>query len=196
MPTAEIVTIGTELLLGITQDTNTQFLAEKLNKLGVDLFRTTTIGDNSHRISQAIQEAFNRADIVITSGGLGPTIDDPTREAVANAFQETLVFHPELWEGIRSRFEKMGRLMTENNRRQAFIPQSARAIENEVGTAPAFMLENGNKILICLPGVPAELEYIFQTAIAPLLIQKYHLHQIIFSRLSTPVGLGNPKWMR
>lgn len=193
MPTAEIIAIGTELLLGITQDTNTRFLAQELNRLGVDLFRTTIIGDNCSRISQAIQEAFQRADLVITCGGLGPTIDDPTREAAANAFNEELVFYPQLWQSIQERFNKMGRAATENNKRQAYIPKNAEIIENPVGTAPSFSIERGDHLLICLPGVPAEMIFLFQKAVIPLIKRKYPLHQIIFSKTVRTSGLGESR---
>lgn len=193
MPTAEIIAIGTELLLGITQDTNTRFLAQELNRLGVDLFRTTIIGDNCSRITQSIQEALQRADLVITCGGLGPTIDDPTREAAANAFNQELVFQPHLWQIIQARFIKIGRTPTDNNKRQAFIPKNAEIIENPVGTAPAFSIEKGDHLLVCLPGVPAELEFIFNIAVKPLIIQKYNLHQIIYSKLVRTCGLGESR---
>jgi len=140
MPTAEIIAIGTELLLGETADTNTRFIARTLRGLGVDLFRTSTIGDNAGRIAQAIREALARAEIVITTGGLGPTVDDPTRQAVAQAVGVELEFRPELWEQITARVARYGRTPTENQKRQAYIPKGAISIENPVGTAPAFIV--------------------------------------------------------
>ncbi len=136
MPTAEIITIGTELLLGEIVDTNSQFLARQLRDVGIDLFRITTVGDNVGRIAKAIQQALKRCDIVLTTGGLGPTVDDPTRDAVAQALGVPTEYHPELWSQIRDRFKRFGRIPTENNRRQAYIPQGAIPIENPVGTAP------------------------------------------------------------
>ena len=103
MPSAEIITIGTELLLGETVDTNTRFIARALRGLGVDLFRTISIGDNAERIAQAIRESMARAEIVLTTGGLGPTVDDPTRQAVAQAVGVEVEYHPELWEQITAR---------------------------------------------------------------------------------------------
>ena len=141
MPTAEIITIGTELLLGETADTNTRFIAQTLRGLGLDLFRTQTVGDNTGRIAEAVETALQRADIVITTGGLGPTVDDPTRQAIADATGTTLEFHPELWEQIVARIARYGRTPTENQKRQAFIPKGAIIIENPVGTAPAFIVE-------------------------------------------------------
>ena len=174
MPSAEIIAIGTELLLGSILDTNSQYLAKELNRAGIDLFRWTIVGDNPQRIKQTILEAYSRTDIIITTGGLGPTIDDPTREAAALAWGVSLEFHPKLWLQIVDRFDKYGRYPTENNRRQAYIPKGAQPIENPVGTAPAFYLERDRKTLICLPGVPAEMKYLFQKSVMPMLIGNYH----------------------
>src|SRR5512136_1882998 len=117
MPTAEIITIGTELLLGETSDTNTRFIARELRALGVDLFRTQTIGDNLDRIAGCVKESLKRADIVITTGGLGPTVDDPTRQAIASATHRDLEFIPDLWEQITARLVRFGRSPTENQKR-------------------------------------------------------------------------------
>ena len=141
MPSAEIIAIGTELLLGETTDTNTRFIACALRGLGVNLFRATTVGDNAERIAQAIRESMARAEIVITTGGLGPTVDDPTRQAVAQAVGVELVYQPKLWKQITARIARYGRIPTENQKRQAYIPKGAIAIENPVGTAPAFIVE-------------------------------------------------------
>ena len=119
MPTAEIIAIGTELLLGETTDTNTRFIARVLRGLGIDLFRAQTIGDNTERIAEAVRQALERADIVITTGGLGPTVDDPTRQAIAESVDAPLEFHPELWEQITARISRYGRSPTENQKRHA-----------------------------------------------------------------------------
>lgn len=190
MATAEIVAIGTELLLGEIQDTNTQFLARRLRDAGIDLYRTTIVGDNEMRIAAAVQEAMSRADIVITSGGLGPTVDDPTRQAVARALNVDLEFRPELWAQIQDRFRRFNRQATENNRRQAYIPAGATAIENPVGTAPAFFSTRGEKIIICLPGVPRELEYLVDQVVFPLLIEKYSLKETIRAYVLHTAGVG------
>ena len=134
MASSEIIAIGSELLLGETQDTNTAFLLRKLREIGVDIYRTQIIGDNVQRIANAIHESLSRVDIVITTGGLGPTIDDPTREAVAKAFDEDLVYHEALWDEIKVYFTNHDRQPTENNRRQAYLPASAQVIHNEIGT--------------------------------------------------------------
>ena len=158
MPTAEIIALGTELLLGEIQDTNTRYIARHLRDTGIDLFRTAIIGDNAERIAQALREALTRAQIIITTGGLGPTVDDPTRQAVALAVNVPLEYRPELWGQIQARFERFGRQATENNKRQAYIPQGSIPVENLVGTAPAFITETGGSVIISLPGVPREME--------------------------------------
>ncbi len=190
MPSAEIITIGTELLLGEIVDTNSRFLAKSLRNAGIDLFRITTVGDNVARIAQAIRQSLNRCDIVLTTGGLGPTVDDPTRDAVAEAVGVSSVFQPELWEQIKDRFQKLGRLPTDNNRRQAYIPAGATSIENPVGTAPIFVFEHGSKLIIALPGVPSEMSYLMDHAVLPLLRQRFDLHEVIRTRILHTVGVG------
>lgn len=190
MPSIEIIAIGTELLLGEIQDTNTRYLARSAMDAGIDLYRATLIGDNPQRIAGAIQEALNRADIIITTGGLGPTVDDPTRLAVAMAAGTELEFRPELWEQITSRFLRYGRTATENNRRQAYIPKGSVGIENPVGTAPAFYMEFGKRIVISLPGVPREMEYLYTHAVLPLLQEKFQLNQTIVAKVLHVSGLG------
>jgi nicotinamide-nucleotide amidase len=190
MPSAEIITIGTEILLGEIIDTNAPYIARKLRDLGIDLYRKSSVGDNAQRISLAIQQALERSDIVITTGGLGPTVDDPTRQAVALAVGVTTEFHPELWEQILARFRRFGRPPTDNNRRQAYLPSGALAVENPVGTAPAFIVEKSEKAIIALPGVPREMEYLMEHSIIPYLRQHFQLKGIIKARLLHTVGAG------
>ena len=201
MTTAEIITIGTELLLGETADTNTRFIARALRALGVDLFRAQTVGDNTARIAEAVREAAARADIVITTGGLGPTVDDPTRQAIAEACEAPLEFHPELWEQITARIARYGRLPTENQKRQAYIPRGAIVIENPVGTAPAFIVDfpplpslgegrGVRAVIISLPGVPREMETLLAGAVVPFLQERFGLHELILVRTLHASGLG------
>jgi nicotinamide-nucleotide amidase len=195
MPSAEIITIGTEILLGEILDSNARYLARQLRDTGIDLYRTTTVGDNAQRIAQAIQQALERCEIIITTGGLGPTVDDPTREAIALALAIPTEFRPELWEQIQSRFKRYGRQPTDNNKRQAYIPQGALPVENPVGTAPAFIVEKGagelrSQVIISLPGVPSEMEYLFENAILPYLREHYSLSGIIKARLIHTAGVG------
>ncbi len=190
MPTAEIITIGTELLLGEIVDTNTQFIARLLSDNGIDLYRSLTVGDNVHRIAGMIREAKDRCDIVITTGGLGPTIDDPTREAMAKAFNQELIYQEALWEQIQERFAKFKHKPTENNRRQAYIPSKATPITNPVGTAPAFLVEEDGKLVISLPGVPKEMEFLMHNEVIPRLHQKYRLTSRIFTKIIHTSGIG------
>jgi nicotinamide-nucleotide amidase len=201
MPTAEIITIGTELLLGETADTNTRFIARVLRGLGIDLFRTQTIGDNAVRIAETIRQALERADIVITTGGLGPTVDDPTRQAIADSVGAILEFHPELWEQITARIASYGRKPTENQKRQAYIPRNAIVIENPVGTAPAFIVEvppllAGDEsgvnqgVIVSLPGVPREMETLLNDAVVPYLQKHYDLQAVLKIHTLHISGLG------
>jgi competence/damage-inducible protein CinA-like protein len=190
MPSAEIITIGTEILLGEILDTNAQYIARALRDLGIDLYRKTTVGDNQKRIAQVLQQAMERCDIIITTGGLGPTVDDPTREAVALAAGLEVEFRPELWEQIQARFRRFGRNPTENNKRQAYIPKGARAIENPVGTAPAFVVEAGGAAIIALPGVPREMEHLMENFVLPYLREQFDLDSIIKSRILHTSGVG------
>jgi nicotinamide-nucleotide amidase len=187
---AEIITIGTEILLGEIIDTNTRTLARTLRDIGLDIYRTSTVGDNASRIAQSVQESVRRASAVITTGGLGPTIDDTTREGVAMAFGVETEFVPELWEQIQERFSAFGRKPTENNRRQAYIPQGAHPIENPVGTAPAFIMESESSCVIALPGVPAEMIFLLENDVVPYLRKRLKLHGTIKSRILRTAGLG------
>lgn len=190
MPKAEIIAIGTELLLGEIQDTNTRYLARQLRDAGVDLYRSMIVGDNAERISLAIREGLLRSQIIITTGGLGPTIDDPTRQAVALAMGVEIEFKVELWEQIQNRFQRFGRMATENNRRQAFIPQGAIAVENPVGTAPAFIFETPTQAVISLPGVPREMEYLMENKVLPYLKKRFDLHGTIKACVLHASGIG------
>lgn len=191
MAVAEIVTIGTELLLGEIQDTNSRYIARSLRDIGIDLYRLTTVGDNIQRITFTLQEALMRADVVITTGGLGPTVDDPTRQAVADTFNVPLVYREDLWEQILDRFKLYNRTPTENNKRQAFIPANALPIPNAVGTAPAFAVELGVKTLISLPGVPREMEHLMKTFVVGYLKNRYDLQdEIILPWVIHTVSMG------
>lgn len=190
MPSAEILTIGTEILLGEIVDTNAAYLARALRDEGIDLFRKTTVGDNAARIAQAIREGLQRSEIILMTGGLGPTVDDPTRQAVALAFGVELEYRPELWQQIQERFQRYGRQPTENNRRQAYVPAGAVVLENPVGTAPAFLVEADGRLAIALPGVPREMEYLLQHAVLPYLRKQLGSRGIIKTRLLHTAGAG------
>lgn len=166
---AEIVVTGTELLLGEIVDTNSTLMARMLRDIGLDLYYKSAVGDNRERIAAVLSLALARSDIVLVSGGLGPTVDDVTRDAVSDATGRPLVFRQDLFEQIAARFARFGRPMTENNRRQAYVPDGAIVVENPVGTAPAFIVEDTQGTLICLPGVPRELEYLMTRRVIPYL---------------------------
>jgi nicotinamide-nucleotide amidase len=184
MAVAEIIAIGSELLLGETQDTNTRYLGRTLRDHGIAVLRSTIIGDDIGEVAAAICESAERADIIITTGGLGPTVDDPTRDAVGRALGVETIYVEQLWEQVRARFERYGgRQPTENNRRQAYIPAGAIAMENPVGTAPAFMIAKPNWLLYCLPGVPHEMKNILHNQVMPDITQRFELNHIILVRV-------------
>ena len=182
MPSAEILTIGTELLLGEIVNTNTQVIALALRKIGVDVYRTSTIGDNTERISDIIRESLQRADILIMTGGLGPTVDDPTRQAIANAYDLELEFYTDLWDGIVQRFAKYNIQPPDNNKQQAYLPAGADSLPNPRGTAPGIHLEIEGKDIFAMPGVPVEMEGMLQEQIVPRLKSKYDLTGAILIR--------------
>ena len=190
MTSAEIITIGTEILLGEIVDTNTRYLARNLRGLGVDLYRTITIGDNEERIASAIRESMERADIVITTGGLGPTIDDPTREAVAKAVGVETEFREDLWQQVVATIARYGRTPSENQKRQAYVPKGALGIANPVGTAPCFIVETPRNAVISLPGVPNEMEHVLHESIIPYLQKRFNLNEVIKVRVLHCSGLG------
>jgi nicotinamide-nucleotide amidase len=190
MTSAEIITIGTEILLGEIVDTNTRYIARNLRGLGIDLYRTITIGDNEERIASAIRESMERADIVITTGGLGPTIDDPTREAVAKAAGLETEFREDLWEQVVATIARYGRMPSENQKRQAYVPKGALGIPNPVGTAPCFIVETERNAVVSLPGVPNEMEYVLHESIIPYLQKRFNLNEIIKVRVLHCAGLG------
>jgi competence/damage-inducible protein CinA-like protein len=190
MASAEIITIGTEILLGEIVDTNTRHIAHALRGLGVDLYRTITIGDNVDRIASAIRESMARAEIVITTGGLGPTVDDPTRDAVARALGIETEFRADLWEHLVATIGRYGRKPAENQKRQAYVPRTAIAINNPVGTAPGFIVETSRNAVISLPGVPNEMEYLFHESVIPYLQKRFDLRQVIKVRLIHTSGIG------
>lgn len=190
MPSAEIITIGTEILLGEIVDTNTRYIARTLRGLGVDIYRTVTIGDNVERIAESIRNSMSRAEIVITTGGLGPTVDDPTREAVALAAGVGLEFREDLWKQVVAVISRYGRKPSDNQKRQAYIPKGALGITNPVGTAPCFIVENERNAVISLPGVPNEMEYILHESVIPYLQNRFKLNEIIKIRILHCAGLG------
>ena len=187
---AEIVAIGSELLLGQIVDTNSAWMAQRLADLGVNLFYKTVVGDNPDRMLEITNRAMERSDLVITSGGLGPTQDDLTREIVARAANRDLVMDPELLAQIEARFRSRGMIMTENNNRQAMIPEGAIPVTNPNGTAPSFIVEDPRAVVYCLPGVPFEMKWLFDNELVPYLREKFGLSDSIYSRVLKISDLG------
>ncbi len=187
---AEIVTIGTELLLGEIVDTNSAYLTRQLRDIGVNIYYLTTVGDNAERIADAIRTSLARCDVVITTGGLGPTVDDMTRKGVALATNRELEFRPELFEQIRERFEQLGAQMSDNNRAQAYIPAGSIPITNRLGTAPCFIVETGQGVVISLPGVPREMKDILAQTVIPYLRERTGGVGIIKARVLRTAGIG------
>jgi nicotinamide-nucleotide amidase len=166
---AEIICVGTELLLGDIVNTNATFLSRGLADLGIPLYRHTAVGDNPGRLSSALAEAFSRCDAVFLSGGLGPTCDDLTKETVAAFFGLPLRTDEHTAERIRSHFAGTHRLMTDNNLKQAMVPEGATVFDNDYGTAPALAVDKDGKLAVMLPGPPSELEPIWRDRIVPFL---------------------------
>ena len=187
---AEIVAIGSELLLGQVVDTNSAWMAQRLADLGVNLFYKTIVGDNPGRMGEVISGALERSDVVITSGGIGPTQDDLTREVVAEVTGRKLVLDGHLLEQIRERFQRRGLILTSNNEKQAYIPAGAIPVENPNGTAPSFIVEDPRGVVICLPGVPFEMKWLFENEVLPYLRKRFSLSETITYRVLKVADLG------
>jgi nicotinamide-nucleotide amidase len=193
MATAEIVAIGSELLLGQIVDTNSTWMAQRLTALGVNLFYKSVVGDNPDRMKEVLTRALERADVVITSGGLGPTQDDLTREVVAEVAGRKLVLNPHFLEQIEHRFRSRGFIMTPNNERQAYMPEGAIPVDNPNGTAPSFIVEDPRGVIFVLPGVPFELKWLFDNEVTPYLRRKFSLSEIITYRVLKVAELGESR---
>lgn len=191
---AEVITIGTELLLGQILDTNALYLGKKLAGAGVNLYFKTTAGDNIERVVSVLSAACKRADLIIITGGLGPTVDDITREAVAKFTGRPLELDKTALAKIKGLFKSRGITMTENNKLQAYMPRGAVSVENNNGTAPGFILEIGPKIIAVMPGVPAEMYPMMENSIMPYIIKKMGgAVEVIVSKSLKVVGLGESK---
>ena len=169
---AEIIAVGSELLTPDRLDTNSLFLTEELNKLGIEVVRKSVVGDNREYLSSAFHEALGRVDLIVSSGGLGPTADDLTRETVADLLDRKLVRDDEIVRKIEARFRGFGRAMPEINLRQAMVPEGAETLDNPRGTAPGLWLTVGAHMIALLPGPPSELQPMFRESILPRLKRK------------------------
>lgn len=184
----EILSVGTELLMGQIANTDAQFLARRLSAIGITMHRTVTVGDNPGRVKEVLNEALARADLVITTGGLGPTEDDLTKEMVAEYFGLPMRLHQESLDKIERYFAASGRKMTENNRKQALFPEGCRIMPNRKGTAPGCIVEKGGKRVAVLPGPPFELIDMYEQQLEPYLLSLSD--KIIRSRFLHIVGVG------
>lgn len=186
----EIVSTGSELLLGQIVNTNAPYLARKLNEIGYDAVYQTTVGDNRLRMSSVLSIALDRADIVITSGGLGPTLGDITKEVTAEMLRLPMYLHQESVEHIKGIFDRRHRIMTQNNLRQAMMPEGSIIVKNYCGTAPGVIIEHDGKTIIHLPGPPMELQHMFEEAILPYLMNRFGNQGLIVSKVLRTFGLS------
>lgn len=187
---AEILCVGTELLLGDTINTNASYIASQLSKIGINVFHQSVVGDNGVRLESAVKTALKDCDILITTGGLGPTYDDITKETVAKIFGKKLILNNAVLNDIKSFFNKINRNMSENNAKQAMIPESAIILENPCGTAPGIILTDdlSNKTVILLPGPPREMKAIFEKEVLSYLSKLSD--NVLFSRNIRLFGIG------
>jgi nicotinamide-nucleotide amidase len=185
---AEIICVGTELLLGDIVNTNARFIARELSALGISVYHQQVVGDNSKRLASVAKEAKGRSDIVVYTGGLGPTEDDLTKQTIASIYNDELIFNKEVYDKIAEHFNKIHSSMAKNNERQAYVPKRGRYIENEKGTAPGIIFFDGEKMAILLPGVPFEMENMVTKHVVPLL--KKLSKGVILSRFVHVIGIG------
>ena len=186
----EILSVGTELLMGQIANTDAQYLSKRLSELGINLYRHTTVGDNPGRVKEALLEALSRSDMVITTGGLGPTEDDLTKEMVAETFGLEMILDQESLDALTARmsFFHPGKPLTQNNLKQAYFPKGAYILKNACGTAPGCIVERGEQMVAVLPGPPRELKDMFEKQLEPYLRKK--TGQVIHSRFLRIFGVG------
>ena len=192
---AEIITIGDEILIGQTVDTNSSFIARELNKIGISVRQITTIQDERLHITEALRKAATRVDIVLTTGGLGPTKDDVTKYTFSEFFEDRLVLDQGVLSHIEELFTRLGRTMSDLNREQAMVPSRATALHNKYGTAPGIWMEREGKVFISLPGVPYEMKNLMEQEVIPRLQQKFKrpfiYHKTILTRGAGESDIAN-----
>jgi len=186
---AEIITIGDEILIGQILDSNSKWIAEQLNAIGVEVYQITSIHDDEHHILNALAEAESRADIILITGGLGPTKDDITKLTLTKYFDDRLVLHDDIVNHIKSLFKKINYPFTEINKLQALVPSKAKALMNYYGTAPGMWFEKGNKIFVSMPGVPMEMRGLMIKSVLPKLQSKFKL-PFIYHKTILTYGMG------
>ncbi|MGI5837007.1 MAG: CinA family nicotinamide mononucleotide deamidase-related protein, partial [Chloroflexota bacterium] len=186
---SEIVSVGTELLLGQLVDTNAPYLAQSLSTLGIDVYWISQVGDNLDRLTQAFRTGWERSDLMVISGGLGPTGDDLTREAISKLLGEEMVVQPALEAELRAFFARRGRTMPERNIKQATLIPSATVLPNPIGTAPGWWVERDGHVIVAMPGVPVEMKRMWELEVMPRLSALAGTG-IIFSRTIKVLGIG------
>lgn len=187
---AEIIAVGSELLLGQIANTNAQFLSKNLAEIGINVYYHTVVGDNPKRLQNALEIAMNRSNIIILTGGLGPTKDDLTKETIATMFNRTLILDHSAMEQIERYFVKTKRKMTENNRKQALVLSDSHVLNNDVGMAPGMAFEHQNKLFMLLPGPPKEMKPMFIQYGMPFLKTQLGITEKIMSRVLRFFGIG------
>lgn len=183
-----ILTVGTEILFGSITNTNSVYLSQQLQMIGYDVMYHYTVGDNTARLEDLVHEIFRDCDLILTTGGLGPTQDDLTKETVCKALHDELVLWPDQLEILESHFAKRGHKMTENNIKQAWFPKRAHIFDNPKGTAPGFALEENGKMVICMPGPPHEMTYMFENRVRPYLCARQE--SVLFYKNVRTFGIG------
>lgn len=185
---AEIMAVGTEVLMGDIVNTNAQYIARRLADLGIGVYYHSAVGDNSARLKDSLALGFSRVELIIATGGLGPTKDDLTKETAAAYFNRKLILHEESYLMLTQYFEKQGREVSENNKKQAYMPEGSVVLPNPNGTAPGCILKEGDKILVLLPGPPREMKPMFENYVVPYL-EKYQ-DSILVSKVLRICGIG------
>lgn len=192
MNKAIILTIGDELLIGQTIDTNSAWMGEKLNELGIGIVEKITISDTREGIVSGLDRAIEKGDVILITGGLGPTKDDITKKVMAEYFGMNMCFDDPTYDRIKKLFARWGRSTTEAHKAQCFMPDGAKILENKMGTAPGMLFEHNGKVLISMPGVPYEMKYIMESSVLPLLKNKFNNH-VIFHHTILTAGEGESR---
>ena len=189
---AEIIAVGTEILLGDIVNTNAQYISRELANLGINVYKQEVVGDNEERVLESFKNAFENSDIIITTGGLGPTPDDLTKEMAAKYFNKELALHKESYENLKKFFEKSGRELVGSNEKQVYFPKDAIVLKNDYGTAPGAIIEgdNGKKIVV-LPGPPREMKPMFDNYVVPYL--KPFTDSVLVSKVLRTFGIGESR---
>ena len=188
---AEIITVGTEILLGDILNTNTHYLSNELANMGIDIYYQTTVGDNEERLLNQLNDSLKRSDLIILTGGLGPTQDDITKEVCAKYLNLQMELHKESWNKIVEIYDKMKRIPTENNRKQAYFPVDSTILPNKYGTAPGCIMQKDNKTIIVMPGPPKEMQPMFDNYVKPFLLKDNSY--VLKSKVLRIIGVGESK---